>query len=202
MMATAVTFAEADGVEDVTPPSDSRPLPVKRFPKSTVSCWEFSDDERSEFANTGLIWVSSRTFGQLDEPPPGERWQPNLSVTAKKSLALAGWGEFSVPASDRLVRFDDNHPAIEEIRSDLSSLAETLRGSNSTEDFSYGEIEGARRELFIIDQMLACGGCRVDWVLPAAKSTLAWIALKAGEGLVQTAALAVLVKLIGLITDR
>jgi hypothetical protein len=91
VMARPVEFAGFDHIEDTDPRRpDVWPLPVKRFPKSNLSCWKLDPDELEEIKRTGVIWLVSDTFGEMKPPPEGERWQPKLRLTGKET-ENQGW---------------------------------------------------------------------------------------------------------------
>lgn len=90
-MAKPIEFPGWDHIEDTVPHrSNVGPLPVKRFPKSNLSCWKLDADELEQIKSTGLVWLVTDTFEELEKAPEGERWQPKLRLTARESEAN-GW---------------------------------------------------------------------------------------------------------------
>lgn len=184
-LAEPIHFPEADDIEDFAPPHPSRPLPVKVFPKSTLSCWLLSVAEQEEVARTGVIWLTTRTFRSLEERPDGARFQPEVLVQTSRADALAGWGDIvAAPAADRVVSFQDNQPAIDEAREALKTLADHLRDSNDHGELTTAEIEEAAREVMILEHAFACEALRVDWIMTIATKSLRWIADKAAGALI------------------
>jgi hypothetical protein len=90
-MARPIEFPGFDGYEDTDPPRPGvAPLPVKHFPKSNLSCWKLDPDEMETIKATGVIWLVTDTFDQLEVSKSGERWQPKLRLTARDNEAT-GW---------------------------------------------------------------------------------------------------------------
>ncbi|MGN6271412.1 MAG: hypothetical protein ACTHM0_16130 [Sphingomonas sp.] len=192
-MALPIPFPEADDMEDFPPPHPSRPLPVKRFPRSTVSCWSLSPAEREEVARTGVVWLTTRTFKSLEERADGVRYQPDVSIHTNKQIALLGWGEeVAAPAADRIVTFQDNQPAADDARAALEALSTQLRSGNDFGDLTPVEVEEAAREVMLLEHAFACEAIRVDWIMPIATRTLRWIASEAGRAMVGQLAVAAL----------
>lgn len=59
-MANAVQFPEADHVQDTDPPGlgGVQPLPVARNGRYQVSCFQLSEEEKREVAETGQVWLA------------------------------------------------------------------------------------------------------------------------------------------------
>lgn len=200
-MAEPIQFPEANDVKDFAPPHPSRPLPVKVFPRSTLSCWSLSAAEQEEVGRTGIIWLTTRTFKSLEERPNGVRYQPDVLVQTSREAALAGWGDkVGAPAADRIVTFRDNQPAIDEAREALKALSDHLRDSNDHGDLTAAEVEEAAREVMILEHAFACEALRADWIMPIATRSLRWIADKAAGaviGLLAVKALIAIAKAVG-----
>ena len=107
------------------------------------------------------------------------------SATSEASSELA-------PAAGRIVKFSDNEDATGSARYALSALSEKLTSTNDLRDFTDNEVEAAKREIWILEQVINQDAVRVDWIEPVAKATLQWIATKAAEQIVRSLALAVL----------
>lgn len=100
--------------------------------------------------------------------------------------------EAAVPASDRIVRLSDNYEAVRSARVAVSDLSAALSHANDIGGFTPDEIDEAKREVWLLDQIVSQEAVRVDWIEPIAKACLQWIAVKAAEQVVGTLALAAL----------
>ena len=90
-MADAVSFVGADDLAPSLTRPYIKPLPNKSFPQSSTSCWKLTADELEEVNRTGLVWVTTDTFGEMGPPPDGKRWQPAIRVTGHSEVAFQGW---------------------------------------------------------------------------------------------------------------
>jgi hypothetical protein len=101
----------------------------------------------------------------------------------------------TVPASDRMVRLSDNYEGAVSARAAVSDLSAALHQANDIGDLSSEEIEEAKREVWLIDQIVNQESVRIDWIESVAKACLQWIAVKAAEQVVGSLALAALTAL-------
>jgi hypothetical protein len=194
-LAKPVNFPEVDKIEDYPPPNPSSPLPVKRLPTRNVSCWEFEEGELAEFLESGQLWISNQTFEKLDPDPSGDRHQPSLIVTTNKACALTGQRPAvarDAPASNRIVRYDDNSAAFEEVRDGFHDLAKSLSEGNDVGQMTDPEVQRARQEVMMLQHAFACDVISADWLIEPTRKTLLWIANAAGEAVVGGIALGLL----------
>lgn len=65
-----VSFPEANGVLKGWPADETRPevvdLPIHRHQGGVISCWQLSDEERRQVAETGVVWLHAMA---LTHPP-------------------------------------------------------------------------------------------------------------------------------------
>lgn len=118
----------------------------------------------------------------LPEPPEGQRYQPPVSLTAHRTIALAGWSKAeapAAPAADRIVSYNDNQQGFDEVRASLGDVSKQLSLGNDNEMFSDEEIEEARREVLMLSHAFGCEAIRTGWLLIPAIKCLRWIADKA-----------------------
>lgn len=89
-MAEPIEFHEQDDVAtSFSHKQNVGPLPVKNHERSSTSCWRLSPEEIKHVQETGVIWVVTSTFDQKPEGfPVGERLQPTIRVTVRKSEGL------------------------------------------------------------------------------------------------------------------
>jgi hypothetical protein len=151
---------------------------VRKLPERNISCWLLSDQEIDQVGATGVIWVTNQTFSELKPHPAGERYQPALSVTADKEIAFLISRErdgLQVPASDRIVRYDDNRPAFDEAREAVAALSASLSSGNDVGNLTDEDVLLARQELQILQHALACESIRTAWLFSVSRKTLLWI---------------------------
>jgi hypothetical protein len=98
----------------------------------------------------------------------------------------------TAPASDRIVKLQDNQESADSLKTSLSELEVHLRSGNDLGNLSRDEADEAAREVSLLLLALANEGIRLDWFEDSMRSTLAYIARKAGEGIVSNLATAVL----------
>jgi hypothetical protein len=89
-----------------------------------------------------------------------------------------------VPASDRIVRFDDNETAHRAIVDQLELLEQHIETGNDVGDLSPEEVEAAKSEVSALKQIFSSSIIRVKAAKDAAVRTLGWIGDKASAAAV------------------
>jgi len=105
-----------------------------------------------------------------------------------------------IPASDRIVPVDHNSPAYQQVDTNLATLEEHLRVSNSLAENSPSEHDQALAELSASRRLLKAVQVRIELLKQLLLPALRWIAKKSGEiavGIAITAVLATLATLLG-----
>ena len=118
-----------------------------------------------------------------------------MMVTTDKALALTGQRSVvpqDAPASDRIVRYDDNSAAFDEVRDGFRDLAKSLSEGNDVGKMTEAEVRQARQEVMMLRHAFGCDAINTDWLIEPTKKTLLWIANAAGEAVVGVAALGLL----------
>lgn len=100
-----------------------------------------------------------------------------------------------IPASDRIVRLDHNSPEAKEFRKALEKLTEAVRTSNDFGELTEEDIDVMRSETSEIGPIVERKWIRPAHIWQVAKSTLLWIADRAGGTIVGTIAISLLAAL-------
>jgi hypothetical protein len=143
---------------------------------------------RAEIAAAGTRWVEEE-FG--DKDGVGQ-------ILAPVSQVVDGQVDVA-PAADRIVRFSDNAPKLVSTQIALENLSQQLSGGNDYGELSVDEVEEAKREVWILSQLIQQEAVRISWVEPLAKNCLQWIAAKAAEQVLGALAIAALTAFAALI---
>ncbi len=201
-MVACIPFEEADAVEDFRPGEPSHPLPVKRLPGSTVSCWLLNEADIKTIVQTRIIWLWTQN---LRLRSGGELIQPTVGMSLNKEEAFAFRpvsANATAPASDRIVKPQDNQESADLLKTSLGNLEAHLRSGNDLGNLLRDEADEAAREVSLLLLALANEGIRLDWFEDSMRSTLAYIARKAGEGIVSNLAVAALSALVTFMTTH
>lgn len=116
--------------------------------------------------------------------PQGWKW---FQISAQ----VAG-GTRVAPASDRLVRLDDNDPKVSEIRASLGELKQKIRTGNDLGSMSAEAAQAAHLEVERLEQAFQLQTARAGWLMGMASATLPWIGKEAAGAVVGALALAIL----------
>ena len=106
----------------------------------------------------------------------------------------------NIPASDRIVPVDHNSPAYQEVDTNLVTLEDHLRRSNSLAEDSPSERDQVLAELSASRRLLKAVQVRIELLKQLLLPALRWIAKKSGEiavGIAITAVLTALATLLG-----
>jgi hypothetical protein len=106
-----------------------------------------------------------------------------------------------IPASDRVVPVDHNSPEYQQVDTNLATLEEHLRGSNSLAEDSPSERDQVLAELSATRRLLKAAQVRIGLLKQLLTPAVQWIAKKSAEhtvGIAITALLAALATLLGL----
>jgi hypothetical protein len=97
-----------------------------------------------------------------------------------------------VPASDRIVRLDDNSAPLAEIRTKLSELKQKLRTGNDLGSMDEEQALAAEEEVEQLEQAFSRSSARAAWLMKMSTETLQWIGKEAAGAVVGSLALAAL----------
>jgi hypothetical protein len=119
----------------------------------------------------------------------GEEWIIKaMKNIADRKLEL----NVAVPASDRVVRLDDNDPALVEIRSAAAELKRRIRTGNELGELNVDQAIAAAGEVSQLEDAFSAETVRPQEVVARSRRTLNWIASKAAGSFVGEAAASLL----------
>lgn len=168
--------------------------------------WEIYKDKKGEYRvrfkfNSEILWSSqgyvSKASAQnlIDSVRRNGPDAPVEDFAAEIADLRRRLERAPIPASDRIVRIDDNSEGKKEFSDALKKLTETIRTSNDFGDLTDEEIDVMKSEISTIDPI-----SEHKWIRPAhlwqiAKSTLLWLVDRVAGTVVEKLALALLAAL-------
>ncbi|MCF8709328.1 hypothetical protein [Rhizorhapis sp. SPR117] len=117
----------------------------------------------------------------------GNEW---LRTAMDEIVRRTAVGEIEVPASDRVVRIDDNDPIVEEIKVAAAELRNRLTNGNDLGDIGSEQAQAVVEEVAQIESSFSKKFVRSSELISRSQKTLTWIAEKSAGTFVAQAATA------------